>query len=142
MSISSEARFFIGFAFIALPTIAFGGSFLLSLLRKWNDTEPSAEVRAYFRAGHAHAGVLVIVSIVAQLMIDAARLEGAVGLALRIGFLLAPILISAGFFGGAPRETGKPGPLIRLVIIGALLLAIVSIILGVSLIFDPGTAAA
>ena len=55
---SDAARWMIAFAFISLPSIAFGGYFLLSILKRQVGTENiTAEQRDYFRAGHAHAGV-------------------------------------------------------------------------------------
>jgi hypothetical protein len=58
---SDETRIMAGLAFISLPTIAFGGYFLLSILKRAAGTEGITETqRDYFRAGHAHAGVLVL----------------------------------------------------------------------------------
>jgi len=79
----------------------------------------------------------VILALFAQLMIDVV----AVGYApaavwvLRIGFFVAPMLVSAGFFLGAPTEGNTPGSLIRLVPLGALVLAISLFGLGLGLIF-------
>ena len=58
---SDAARWMIAIAFISLPSIAFGGYFLLSILKRQVGTENiTSEQRDYFRAGHAHAGVLVL----------------------------------------------------------------------------------
>jgi hypothetical protein len=47
----------------------------------------------------------------------------------------APLLISGGFFGGAPRKQGdNPGGLIKLIPIGAVVLAISTLGVGVSLL--------
>jgi hypothetical protein len=51
---------------------------------------------------------------------------------------VSPILISAGFFGAAPREGSQPGRLIVLIYAGALLLAISLIALGLGLLFGSG----
>ncbi len=56
------------------------------------------EVRP-FRAGHAHAGVLVILSLVLQMALDHARLAATCGWAARVAAPLAAILVSGGFFG-------------------------------------------
>ena len=84
--------------FIIVPTIEFGGTFLLRLLsgEKPQFTEFQ---RSMFRAGHAHAGVLVILALVAQIFMDQARLPETLGWAARIGFVLAALLVSGGFFG-------------------------------------------
>ena len=58
---SEATRWLVAFAFISLPTIAFGGYFLLTILKRQAGTEGITPVqRDYFRAGHAHAGVLVL----------------------------------------------------------------------------------
>jgi len=122
--------------FISLPTIAFGGYFLLSILRRKAGTEQISEIqRTYFRAGHAHAGVLVLLAIVGQFVLDYSRFTDWVTWSLRIGLAAAPLLISGGFFGGAPRnEDGKPTGLITLVPIGAVVLALSTVGVGVALL--------
>jgi hypothetical protein len=132
VTISNEARNVIGWIIITVPTIEFGGVFLLYLLRK---QKPNGLKSVYYRAGHAHAGVLVLLSILAQLLIDVAHFASPGSGLLRIGFFLPPILISAGFFLGAPGESGKPGPLLNLVYLGAALLAVSSLALGIGLVF-------
>ena len=133
---SDAARWMIALAFISLPSIAFGGYCLLSILKRQVGTEKiTAEQRDYFRAGHAHAGVLVLLAIVAQLILDSSRFSESITWALRIGLFAAPLLISGGFFGGAPRKQGdKPGGLIKLIPIGAIVLAISTLGVGVSLL--------
>jgi hypothetical protein len=133
---SDETRIMVGLAFISLPTIAFGGHFLLSILKRAAGTEGITETqRDYFRAGHAHAGVLVLLGIVGQLFLDESKLDGALVWALRLGLIAAPLLISGGFFGGAPRTTrGAAGPLVRLVTAGAVVLSLSTIGVGISLL--------
>ena len=104
---SDAARWMIAFAFISLPTIAFGGYFLLSILKRQAGTENvTSEQRDYFRAGHAHAGVLVLLAIVGQLVLDESRFSESITWALRIGLVAAPLLISGGFFVCDPRVFG------------------------------------
>ena len=45
---------------ISLPTVMYGGYALLELLSKEKLTEFQ---RTYFRAGHAHAGVLLVMTL-------------------------------------------------------------------------------
>ena len=88
---SDAARWMIAFAFISLPTIAFGGYFLLSILKRQAGTENvTSEQRDYFRAGHAHAGVLVLLAIMGQLVLDESRFSESITWALRIGLVAAP----------------------------------------------------
>ena len=135
---SDETRIMVGLAFISLPTIAFGGHFLLSILKRAAGTECITETqRDYFRAGHAHAGVLVLLGIVGQLFLDTSQLDEGIVWALRIGLIAAPLLISGGFFGGAPRTTrGAPAPLVRLITVGAVVLSLSTIGVGISLLVN------
>ena len=129
MEISSQARN------ITVPLVEFGGFVVLSRLRRRNGVAYPQLQDAYYRAGHAHAGVLVILAILAQLLIDVADFASSLDSAVRAGFFLAPILIPAGFFLGTPGDTEQPGRLINLIHIGALLLAASALTLGVTLAF-------
>jgi hypothetical protein len=133
---SEASRWMVALAFISLPTIAFGGSFLLTLLKRQVGTENITPVqREYFKAGHAHAGVLVTLAIISQLILDYSRFDEWAVWFLRIGLFIAPLLISAGFFGGAPRtEGGKPGTLVKLIPVGAVVFSISAIATGISLL--------
>jgi hypothetical protein len=135
---SDASRWMIALSFISLPTIAFGGYFLLSILKKQKGTENiSAIQRDYFKAGHAHAGVLVILCVIGQLVLDFSLFNETLTWAIRIGLFAAPLLISGGFFGGAPtRADGKPGSLIKLVPIGAIVLSLSTIAVGLSLLIS------
>jgi len=133
---SDPTRWMVALTFITLPTIAFGGHFLLSILRRQAGTEAITAIqRDYFRAGHTHAGVLVLLAIVGQLVLDASRLDAWALWVLRIGLFISPLLISGGFFGGAPRSAGgKPEPLVRLIPIGAVVLSLTTLGVGIGLL--------
>jgi hypothetical protein len=133
---SDQARWMIAIAFISIPTIAFGGTFLLSILRRQTGRENiTEEQKAYFRAGHAHAGVLVLLNILGQLALDQSRFGEGLVWVLRIGLFASPLLVSGGFFGGAPRRAGGPTtPLMRLVPIGAVVLGLSTLGVGVGLL--------
>jgi hypothetical protein len=133
---SDEARWMLAFAFISLPTIAFGGYFLLSILKKQAGTENISSIqREYFRAGHAHAGVLVILAIIGQIVLDYSLFNETLVWAMRIGLVAAPLLISGGFFGGAPKTPdAQPGGLVRLIPLGAVVVSISTIGVGLSLL--------
>ncbi len=123
-----------GIILITVPTIEYGGSFLLTSL-----TNPAYTANALrqnlFRAGHAHAGVIVILSLICQVLLDAAKLPDGLIWFTRVAVPLAAILISAGFFFSAlSPDTAKPGPAITSVYVGALLLAVAVLLLGVGLI--------
>src|SRR5271157_5834815 len=94
-----EAKMMSGILLITVPTIQYGGYFLLtSLMNKGSGYMENPLRQNFFRAGHAHAGVIVILSLVCQMLADAAVLPTPLLWAFRIGVPLSAILISAGFF--------------------------------------------
>lgn len=135
---SDATRWMVAIAFISLPTIAFGGYFLLSILKKQAGTEGISGIqRDYFKAGHAHAGVLVLLGIIGQIVLDYSRFNEAAVWVIRGGLFIAPLLISGGFFGGAPKSAdAKPGNLVKLIPIGAIILSISTLGVGLSLLIS------
>jgi len=89
---------------LVVPTIMYGGWTLLGILTR-GTVSPSANVHldetqwALWRAGHAHAGVWTILSLLLQIFLDSARLSAAAKWLARICGPLAAVLLSAGFFG-------------------------------------------
>src|SRR6202041_3641110 len=74
-SMTREARLLSGIILITVPTIQYGGYFLLtSLIDKSSGYMNNPLRQNFFRAGHAHAGVIVILSLVCQVLADAALL--------------------------------------------------------------------
>jgi hypothetical protein len=70
-----EARLMSGIILITIPTIQYGRYFLLtSLMRKTSGYMENPLRQNFFRAGHAHAGVIVILSLVCQILTDSAVL--------------------------------------------------------------------
>jgi hypothetical protein len=127
-----------GLLLISVPTVEFGGTFLLRIL-SGKHSEFTEFQRSMFRAGHPHAGVLVILALVAQVFTDQAGLSAPIGWAVRIGFAAAPILVSGGFFGAAiGKGRTRPGGLIGLLWVGVFVLAGSLVVLGISLILARG----
>jgi hypothetical protein len=94
-----DARLLSGIILITVPTIQYGGYFLLtSLVNKTSGYMDNPLRQNFFRAGHAHAGVIVILSLVCQILADAAVLPSPLIWLVRIGVPLSAILISMGFF--------------------------------------------
>lgn len=125
-----------GLVLVTVPTIELGGVALLRFLTsKMPGYADNPLRRALFRAGHAHAGVLVIFALVGLLYLDAADLGQPVKTLTRICLVLPPILMPAGFFLSvtSPAAT-RPNRLITLVYAGAAALAIAAITLGVGLL--------
>jgi hypothetical protein len=88
-----------------------------------------------WRAGHAHAGVLVIFALVGMLLIDQADLSGGLESAVRYGLVIPPILMPLGFFlSVASPRAEQPNGLIYLVPIGGTVLAVTALVLGIGLV--------
>src|SRR5690606_18566904 len=84
-----------GVVLLTVIAIAYGGSFLLRVVSR---AVPANDLqRAYFRAGHAHAGVLVILGLVVTMLMAQAGVTGLLA-DLSGGVLWAAILMPAGFF--------------------------------------------
>jgi hypothetical protein len=133
---SRATRLMAGLILVLVPTIEFGGSFLLASLIDRDSGYMTNQLRQnFFRAGHAHAGVLTILSLLCQIFVDAARLSPAVAWLVRIGAPLSGILISGGFFFSvmAPGAT-EPGRAIVLIYAGAAILAVSVLSLGIGLL--------
>jgi hypothetical protein len=122
-----------GVLLLATTTIAFGGTFVLRVVR---GSEPATPLQvSFFRAGHAHAGVLVLFALAVQPYADAAGLTGLLGWVARSGVAIAAILMSAGFFlSVVGRDVDRPNRLIALVWVGGGVLALSVTTLGVGLL--------
>ena len=134
-----EARLMSGIILITVPTIQYGGYFLLtSLMNKGSGYMENPLRQNFFRAGHAHAGVIVILSLLCQALADAAVLPTPLLWLVRIGVPLAAILISAGFFFSVlpPTATQASGAVV-LIYTGAVILALAVVTLGVGLLRSP-----
>jgi membrane-associated PAP2 superfamily phosphatase len=71
--VTAEARLIGGITLITVPSIQYGGYFLLkSLMDRKSGYMDNPLRQNFFRAGHAHAGVFVLLSLVCQLLADAA----------------------------------------------------------------------
>jgi hypothetical protein len=136
VKLSDITRLLAGIVLITVPTIEFGGAFLLRLLKARQHGYIDNPIRQnLFRAGHAHAGVLVILSLVVQLLADGLGPVTALNLIGRLGAPCAAILMPLGFFlSVVSPEVERPNNLIVLVYLGALLLAIGTLTLGILLI--------
>ncbi len=134
--LSRDAKVMAGVILLAVPTIQFGGYFLLTQLMDRDSGYMANALRQnFFRAGHAHAGVITLLSLIAQPLVDAARLSSAFRWLVRIGVPLAGILISAGFFFSVPAPTAtQPNQAVALIYLGAALLAVSVLTLGVGLL--------
>ena len=84
--ISKESRFMAGFLLVVLPTVLYGGLFLLSQLVDDRSGYMANPLRQnLFRAGHAHAGVLLLLSLIALRYVDEANLSSSWKWLVRLG---------------------------------------------------------
>ena len=63
-----------GVLLLTLVAVEYGGWFMPRVVRGRQPVTAFQQV--FFRSGHAHAGVLVILTLVGQILIDATRLFG------------------------------------------------------------------
>jgi len=133
---TQEAQIMCGVILITVPSIQYGGYFLLSSLRdRTSGYMDNALRQNFFRAGHAHAGVIVILSLVCQLLADGATLPASLLWMIRIGVPLSAILIPAGFFFSMLTPSSeKPNGMVSLIYAGAVVLAVSVVTLGVGLL--------
>ena len=134
-----EARLLSVIILITVPTIQYGGYFLLtSLVNRGSGYMENPLRQNFFRAGHAHAGVIVILSLVCQMLADATILPSPLIWFVRIGVPLSAILISAGFFFSMlPPAATQPSGAIFLIYVGAVILALSVLTLAVGLLRVP-----
>ncbi len=133
---SDASRQAAGILLVVIPTIVYGGISLLRFITKRTPGYLDNPARqALFRAGHAHAGVLVLLALVGLLYVDQADLSDGAKALVRNCLTLAPIFVSAGFFFSmlSPRAT-QPGRLIALVYVAAASLALGTVTLGVGVL--------
>src|SRR5881227_1640989 len=72
--LSSNSRSTAGVLLLTIVAIEYGGWFMLRVVRGRQPATPFQQ--AFFRAGHAHAGVLVILSLVCMIYVDATHTSG------------------------------------------------------------------
>ncbi|MFF2050006.1 hypothetical protein ACFVU2_00260 [Leifsonia sp. NPDC058194] len=121
-----------GVVLLTVIGIAYGGTFMLRVVtgkQGANDLQKS-----FFRAGHAHAGVLVILGLVVLVLLDAAGVTSWMHVA-AIGVLATAILIPGGFFLSVlGRDPQRPNGVIALVWVGFGVLTVSLVIAGIALI--------
>ena len=137
---SRESRLTAGILVILLPTVVFGGASILTLLVGDPEYAENALRQDLWRAGHAHAGVLLILSLVTLRYVDEASLSRFMKRVARHSIPAAAILLPAAFFLSvlSPNAT-EPNALINLAYVGAVLLAGGLLVLGIGLIRDSRT---
>ena len=130
---SRETEIMLGISLVLVPTVIYGGLTVLGVVSGGAYGAPAPQnldpvQQTFYRAGHAHAGVLLILSLVLQILVDHARL-GPLSWPVRLAAPGAALLVSAGFFGVAHL------PALRAVLYtGATLLAATTLAVAVGLL--------
>jgi hypothetical protein len=131
--LSDTSRQLAGILFLALVTVETGGLYMLKIVRGRQDLTPFQE--KFARAGHAHAGVLLVLALVCQPFVDATDLSAPWAWVARSGVAVSALLMPGGFFfSSMGRGRTEPNRLIALVLAGAALLAVSLATLGVGLL--------
>lgn len=132
---SFESRRLAGVLLLVLPTVVFGGVSLLTLLINDPAYQANPLRQDLWRAGHAHAGVLLLLALIALRYVDDAVLGDRMRSVARNAIPAAALLLPAGFFLSvlSPDAT-QPNALIWLAYAGAVSLVVGLLTLGVGLV--------
>ena len=133
IELTDAARVTAGIVLLAIVTIESGGAFMVAVV---TGRAPATDFqRRFFRAGHAHAGVLVVLGLVCLLLGEATDLGGPARWLAQTGVLIAAVVMPMGFFFSAMgRERTAPSRWVVLLPVGAAVLAAGVVTLGVGLL--------
>lgn len=133
---SRESRLLAGILLVTIPTVMFGGlTLLMHLVHRLPGYADNPLRHDLWRAGHAHAGVYLVLSLVMLRYVDEAALSAGWKWVARLGAPIAAILVPAAFFLSVlPPAATEPGPLLALAYPGAAALGLAVVVLGVGLI--------
>ena len=135
---SPESRRMAAIIFLVLPSVMYGGVSILMLLIGTPAYMANQLRQDLWRAGHAHAGVFLILSLIALRYVDEATLSAGAKQFVRAALPSAAIVIPfAFFFSVLDANATEPNALINVAYLGAGLLAGGVITLGVGLVRKP-----
>jgi len=132
---SPETRKHAGILIVIIPTVIYGGVSILGFLIHDPAYMQNPLRQDLFRAGHAHAGVLLILSLVSYLYVDDATLSPLWKSMVKSCIPAAAIFLPAAFFFSVLNaDATKPNGLINLAYVGVALLVTGLLTLGIGLI--------
>jgi uncharacterized membrane protein len=135
---SAHSRIVAGLLLILLPAVVFGGTSILSLLIGDPDYAQNQLRQDLWRAGHAHAGVLLVLSLVTLRYVDEANLPGWLKTVARHSIPASAVLLPAAFFLSVlSPEATEPNAMIYLAYVGAVSLGSGLLLLGIGLVRGP-----
>ena len=131
--LTNDARTTAGVLLLTITAVEYGGWFMLRAVRGKHAATPFQ--MAFFRAGHAHAGVFVILALVGQILVSGTKLPGLWGFLATTAIPAAAVLVPAGFFlSAAGRQRMTPNGFIALIYVGMLVLGAGVVALGIGLL--------
>ena len=132
---STQSRLVAGILLIVLPTVEIGGASILSLLIADPSYSQNDLRQDLWRAGHAHAGVWLVLSLVALRYVDEATLSERMRWVVRVAFPAAALLMPLAFFLSVlSPEASEPNAMIYLAYVAGIVLAVGLLVLGAGLI--------
>jgi hypothetical protein len=132
---SNKTRRLAGILLVVFPTVIYGGISLLGFLTNDPAYIQNPLRQDLFRAGHAHAGVLLVLSLIALRYVDEANLSETWKGVVRNSIPSAAILLPMAFFFSVLKPDAKePNSFIYLAYAGAVILALGLLTLGIGLI--------
>jgi len=132
---SPQSRLVAGIVLIIVPTVEIGGASILSLVIGDPQYGQNDLRQDLWRAGHAHGGVWLVLSLVTLRYVDEAALTEGLRWVVRLAFPVAAVLMAlAFFFSVLSEEATEPNGMIYLAYIAGLLLAVGLLVLAAGLI--------
>ncbi len=136
---SPQSRLVAGIVLIIVPTVEIGGASIPSLLIGDPQYAQNNLRQDLWRAGYAHAGVWLVLSLVALRYVDETTLSEGMRWVVRVAFPAAAVLVALGFFLSVlTPEAREPNALINLTYVAGAVLAVGLLVLAVGLIRPQG----
>jgi hypothetical protein len=132
---SPQSRLVAAVVLIVVPTVEIGGASILSLLLADPAYAQNDLRQDLWRAGHAHAGVWLVLSLVVLRYVDEATLSEGMRWVVRLAFPAAAVLMALAFFLSVlSPEATEPNAMIYLAYVAGAVLAVGLLVLAVGLI--------
>lgn len=133
LELSESVRITAGIVLLAAVTVTSGGALLAKVA---TGSVPATDFqKSFFRAGHGHAGILIVFGLVCLVLSEATALTGVARWLAATGVLVSAIVLPAGFFFSAMGSgRSRPNRAIVLVWAGAAILVAGLVTLAVGLL--------
>jgi hypothetical protein len=133
--ISPQSRLVAGLVLIIVPTVEIGGASILSLLIADPSYAQNDLRQDFWRAGHAHAGVWLVLSLGTLRYVDEATLSEGIRWVVRLAFPTAAVLMALAFFlSTLSEQVREPNAMIYLAYVAGVVLAVGLLVLAIGLI--------